>query len=87
VVLEFGEGEAVLGVAVAFGDDAVDLPALFEHFAELLLEFLDLHLGGWGRTLPSRLVMNSLVVSRFGSEADRCRCRYRLEWLDSDNIE
>jgi hypothetical protein len=87
VVLQFGEGEAVLGVAVAFGDDAVDLAALLEHFAELFLEFLDLHLGAGGRTLPSRLVMKSLVVSRLGSEGERCRCRYRLEWLDSDNIE
>jgi hypothetical protein len=78
VALHLDEGETVFGIAVALDDEGEDFSVLFEVAGEFRFEFFDLDLGSGGCTLPSRLVMKSLVGCWLG-EADRCR----LEEADS----
>lgn len=87
MVLHLREGEAIFGVFVPFGDDALHGAALLEQSSEFVFELLGLGLGGGVGTLPSRLVMKSLLVWLRSSERERSLSRrFGLEELDYDMI-
>lgn len=68
----FGKGKAILGIAIPLDNQIVNDSAFLEESAELDLELFGVGLNERGGTLPSRLVMKSLVaVGRGEGEGER----------------
>jgi len=65
MVLDFGEGETILRIAIALGDNTLHLTVFFEHFSDFSLDICNVGLSGYEFTFPSMLVINSLLVGSF----------------------
>ena len=87
LVLQLRKSETVFRVLVPLGHDALHCAALFKQTTQLFLELLAFGLNESGVTLPSRLVMKSLLVWLRSSERERSRSRrFGLDELDYDMI-
>lgn len=84
MVLHLSKGETVLRVPVSLGHDIFNSAMTFKESPQLALELLGIGLHEGGVTLPSRLVMKSLVVCCFSSDRDRSLRLAALEELDYD---
>lgn len=84
VVLHLSEGETVLRIPVSLGDDIFNSAMPLKEPPQLALELLGIGLHEARVTLPSRLVMKSLVVCCFSSDRERYLRLAPLEELDYD---